>query len=111
MNMSKFPDKADLIKVRVLRLLAEEPDTRNNDMLLAWLYWAKFDEPQLNDVIYILSRKKIMYGLTNYESIRRIRQKIMEGPDGKFKPGPDVISSRMRKQKEMLEWVHSQQRE
>ena len=107
--MSQISRDFNSITDRVRALLAEFPDARENDHLLAFTYWSRYDDKDsiIASSLYGLGDKHIMFGLTSFESIRRVRQKIQEGPQGKWKPCADVVTSRERKQRQYLEWVRA----
>ena len=97
-----FIQKIEDIKANVKKILEEDPDARDNDNWLIWKYWAKFDDPQMRGFIGALGVKRIMYILTNTETIRRSRQQI-QNTDKHLGPTAKVLKKRLNKQVKMRE--------
>ena len=70
-------NKANTVENKVLEILRDSPETRDNDMLLILRYYNRFgyiragDLP-LEDIVYNYKG----YGLPCFESIRRARQRV-----------------------------------
>ena len=66
------------VESRVLQILQDSPDTRDNDMMLFYRYYNRFanflraGELPLEDLAYNYKA----YGLPCFESIRRARQRV-----------------------------------
>ena len=65
------------LESRILNILAECPDTRYDDMLLALEYYKRYSQYPIKEMpfsVVITNYKAI--GLPSFETIRRIRQRV-----------------------------------
>lgn len=70
-------NKANTVENKVLQVLRDSPETRDNDMLLILRYYNRFGDIRagdlpLEDIVYNYKG----YGLPCFESIRRARQRV-----------------------------------
>lgn len=107
----------DIYSVREnVEILLETDETcRDSDNYLILKYWAMWStEPQLRsvfqNVLDILGFWRIQHQLVGAETIRRTRQTVQNGPNGKFKPSPKALEGRLNKQKLFLDYARSKQK-
>lgn len=96
----------DNIKENVRKILIEHDDTRENDNLLIFQYWAKFDKTKLAFVFksLVYNNPELIKGLTSPESIRRCRQKFHQ--DKQYLPSEAVTDLRSSWEKEFRSWAN-----
>ncbi len=95
----------DNIKENVRKILIEHEETRGNDNLLIFHYWAKYcPNRDLKDAL-----RELLYGkmysvakLESPESIRRCRQKFHH--DKEYLPSELVVEGRRAKEAEVRRW-------
>ena len=85
-------DEFDSIKKEVLMILESEPETRNSDKLLIFRI--------INNHINFPLSFEEFNKLPNFETIRRMRQKIQEENDN-LKPDSDVQDLRDKRREEL----------
>jgi hypothetical protein len=66
------------VRERVLKVLLDFPETRDNDKLLTIHIWSEESSLSRTDLLGKFIDKFIAGELTNTESIRRVRQKLQE---------------------------------
>jgi len=93
-----MPDFAS-VKAKVTEILKNSQEARNSDNVLLLLYWTQHDDKVFQKVIDIIGVDKIKQ-LTNYDSIRRVRQEI-QNVDGLYKPDPETQRLRLERQAEI----------
>lgn len=87
--------RMSVIENNVALLLKENPELRNDDRMLIFSYWNKFD----NADIEIPN-----YPVTSPSTIRRMRQKLQS--KGLFLPtNPDILKKRRKHKKKIEKWL------
>lgn len=87
------------IKELVQKYLTEVPQTRNNDnLLIAYCMKAMHKTTDMFDIALMTNKNE-------YESIRRIRQKIQNEENPNLKPVEQVKKSRADYEEEMRKWA------
>jgi hypothetical protein len=89
--MQTLPSEFGSIKDLVMDVLSEDIKSRDNDLHLYLQCCKSLGAKELNDIEVI--------GL-NFESVRRVRQKI-QNEDGKYIPSPQTSIMRKVKQKKI----------
>ena len=100
---NKKIEELETAEEQVLHLLKHDPELRNDDTLLLFAYWRQIDgyKGELD--------QETLKGLTNFETIRRVRQKI-QNEYYKFLPTKeDIIESRKICQKAIEAWTRESQ--
>ena len=80
MEEERFKEEFSEVEVNVKKVLEQFPETRTNANLLVWAYWARYQDKNeiIANAMYLLSDKKIQYGLKNSESITRARRMLIQ---------------------------------
>jgi translation elongation factor EF-Tu-like GTPase len=84
------------IKDKIIQIFKENPETRNNDLLLQWIYFKKYEGVEMP----VLSYPQLRELEGRLEGIRRMRQ-IIQNVDKMYPPTRiDILKKRRMKEED-----------